>query len=131
MNLGNGVSAYQYPSENQNPGSMLSPPPPVSAYQYPSENQNLAQLMVRYPFVSAYQYPSENQNSRRIFHLDHSVSAYQYPSENQNDPVLAQAINGYQLINIHQRTKTKSSLLRRAFRISLSISIREPKRNCV
>ena len=81
-----------------------------------------------FPFeVSVYQYPSENQNahapaSRRTF-----VSVYQYPSENQNYRGRQCPRFWYQFINIHQRTKTIEGGSVRAFGISLSISIREPK----
>ena len=78
--------------------------------------------------VSAYQYPSENQNCMRATSLTLSVSAYQYPSENQNWTKHEMQRLRYQLINIHQRTKTGPQLHRKPGRISLSISIREPKR---
>ena len=80
-------------------------------------------------FVSVYQYPSENQNPGCFDICVRVVSVYQYPSENQNRKhEVCKAIR-YQFINIHQRTKTISSRSASLFSISLSISIREPKRN--
>ena len=78
------VSAYQYPSENQNGSVANTTESSVSAYQYPSENQNEAEKPCPGNAVSAYQYPSENQNPRVVIDAFGKVSAYQYPSENQN-----------------------------------------------
>ena len=78
--------------------------------------------------VSAYQYPSENQNLSPLGDMSLSVSAYQYPSENQNTDTPSPTWRLYQLINIHQRTKTPFRTQKGCTGISLSISIREPKR---
>ena len=121
------VSVYQYPSENQNRQSGFNNQIDVSVYQYPSENQNLEALHTSAFFVSVYQYPSENQNFQRRRSALCGVSVYQYPSENQNREVFFMGRPKYQFINIHQRTKTEAVTNAQTVRISLSISIREPK----
>ena len=99
----------------------------VSVYQYPSENQNAHAPASRRTFVSVYQYPSENQNPVLGACGWHCVSVYQYPSENQNYRGRQCPRFWYQFINIHQRTKTDEYARICTERISLSISIREPK----
>ena len=143
------VSVYQYPSENQNDATQLPTNYHVSVYQYPSENQNTPKTKAPTGGVSVYQYPSENQNDDGRAVRVVAVSVYQYPSENQNHGRHIYAGSRYQFINIHQRTKTQSNggaeplkyqfinihqrtktykrCCRYFSRISLSISIREPK----
>ena len=103
------VSVYQYPSENQNVQPDALRRGAVSVYQYPSENQNGAGEGAARVIVSVYQYPSENQNLARQAGNNVTVSVYQYPSENQN---------------------MKKWIVTLKLGISLSISIREPKRKC-
>ena len=99
----------------------------VSVYQYPSENQNYAENCPPCTIVSVYQYPSENQN---LPLGQIKALGYQFINIHQRTKTGLFSFTGalkYQFINIHQRTKTSLTLRPDTSRISLSISIREPK----
>ena len=122
------VSAYQYPSENQNGIASDEPGRFVSAYQYPSENQNYRQSV---PCRSGYQLINIHQRTKTKATADFPTRKYQLINIHQRTKtcmLISSPGFQYQLINIHQRTKTATPNTMRGGSISLSISIREPKR---
>ena len=100
----------------------------ISAYPYPSENQNKIWDSSHDSRVSVYQYPSENQNNLVLLEKCDLVSVYQYPSENQNaGDRMADSLLSISLSISIREPKLVAQYIVQAVRISLSISIREPK----
>ena len=100
----------------------------VSAYQYPSENQNYGKRSVYELCVSAYQYPSENQNC--FFALEFNAIRISLSISIREPKRGVRYVQSDRCISLSisiREPKPKRRAFCRYFRISLSISIREPK----